>query len=267
MLTIRPPWPGEAPLLRALLPQACADAAGRLFLIARDSDGSLAGAISWQEGVAARQGVIVEVVPSKRRRGIGRRLVEALGPGELKAVVSEPATPLLAALGFRRTGGQTTAEADAVQVLDALRAWPEIEELQPGAVDPIAVALLYRRWISGNEEVPEVLTASRLLSDPALQIYTATREGRICAFLMGRREGDLATVEAWAAEPGLRGSASNAALLVGWVRQAVRRGARRGRVRWEDGVIQTPRLARRFGAREVGRAGYWTRPAMETPAP
>lgn len=67
------------------------------------------------------------------------------------------------------------------------------------------------------------------------------------------------TNEAWASDPAARGTALNTGLLVGFVRQLQRAGARRARFAWDDHVIQTPRLARRFAAREVGRVSFWTR--------
>jgi len=262
VLTIREPWPSEATLVRALLPQACGDPGGRRFLLAFEASGSVAGAASWLEEGPGRYGVAIEVVPSKRRRGIGSRILEALGPGELKATAPDAAAPFLEARGFKRTGGQTTVEAELDYVVAALRGFPEVPELREGAVDPIAVALLYRRWIVGDEQLPEALTAARLLSDPGLKIFTATRDAQVRAFLMWRRQGELVTVEAWASDPAVRGTALNTGLLVGFVRQLHAAGARRARFSWGDPVIQTPRLARRFAAREVGRAGFWTRHSL-----
>jgi GNAT superfamily N-acetyltransferase len=262
MLTIREPWPSEAPLVRALLPEACATPSGRRWVLAFEESGSVAGAASWVEEEDGRTGVAIEVVPSKRRRGIGSRILEALGPGELKAAAPDAAAPFLEARGFRRTGGQTTVESDLDYVVAALRGFPEVPELQEGPADPIAVALLYRRWIVGDEHLPEALTAARLLSDPGLKIFTATRDGQVRAFLMWSRQGELVTVEAWASDPALRGTALNTGLLVGFVRQLHRAGARRARFSWGDHVIQTPRLARRFAAREVGRVTFWTRHSL-----
>jgi len=72
---IREPRESEFAACRMLLPDACADATGRVFLLAFEGP-SMVGAASYRDDGAALNGLRLHVIEARRRCGIGSRMLE-----------------------------------------------------------------------------------------------------------------------------------------------------------------------------------------------
>jgi GNAT superfamily N-acetyltransferase len=139
-IQIREPRESEFAACRMLLPDASADAIGRVFLLAFDGP-TIAGAASYRDHVSALGDLRLHVIETRRRQGIGSRLVENvverarnLGRARILAdadVISETAAePFLAAHQFRIAHRLTYAQIG----LEKMRAqYPAVDKKLEGA--------------------------------------------------------------------------------------------------------------------------------------
>ena len=73
---IREPRRSEFTALRMLLPHGCTNPLGRLFLLLFDEAGlSIEGALSFRDNGKALGSIRLEVVPQRRRAGLGTELL------------------------------------------------------------------------------------------------------------------------------------------------------------------------------------------------
>ncbi len=132
-MTIRPPREVELPIVRALLPAEAAAPIGRTFRLAFDDSGAIVGALSWRDEGASLGGLRLHVIPSRRRQGIGRTLIDyaasstgrnlLIAEADLK---NEPdAEAFLLAQGFTLTGRLTSVEQDIEKLMPKSAIWEE----------------------------------------------------------------------------------------------------------------------------------------------
>jgi GNAT superfamily N-acetyltransferase len=260
VIAIREPGEAELPLCRILLPEVAADPAGREFRLAfRESDGKLAGALSYRDAGAALSQLRLHVVPAYRRRGIGTKLVEyaagqarTLGRGRLRAEADlhseTEAEAFLNARGFRRLGTITFVEIGVEDIRAFSSAYQERKavelpagfrfvELSKAPQDEIA--RLYAEHIAHLDAVAgfrDLLKLERANASLALMAGE-----KVAGFVVARLENRVLHTAAWVVAPEFREKNLGVALLVEHGKR-LRGQVDRQRVEFTEKSMVTPRM-------------------------
>ena len=223
---IREPRPSELPALRMLLPHACTNPLGRLFLLLFDEAGlSIEGALSFRDNGKALGSIRLEVVPHRRRAGLGTALLSyaetegrRLGRQLLIAdadILREPAAePFLDANGFVRTSRMTTVEGLTEVVCadweDVRQRTPPLHHLSPDArivgINEAPLDQLLKMYTEYISESPQLTGMQRVMRLEHYQESSILMIGNrvIAAMLSEIRDGVL-RVPAWFVAPEYRG--------------------------------------------------------------
>jgi GNAT superfamily N-acetyltransferase len=228
-LTIRAPRESEFPAVRAMLPETANDALSREFRLvfetAETGTSAIAGALSYTDQGEKLTGLRVHVVQNRRRRGIGRRMVESvverareLGRQAIAAeadIKNEPAVePFLAACGFHITNTLTCVETDVEKLqnrprpstprLDGTQEFPEgsrIVGLDEAPLDQILE--MHGRYIANAPMAPGLLRSFRPEEFPDSVVLMMGDQ--VIAFVLAQVKNKIFYVPAWCNLPEYRG--------------------------------------------------------------
>ena len=295
-LVVRPARDDERRACRILLPDMFTASQAPDLLVATLADPArpdaprLVGAagLGTVHGRAARDfPFLAHVVPSWRRRGIGRALVEAAvdhcrGKGDIlrafQPVPSESgAAGFLAACGFDGRDRIVHFETDARAFhADMLRVRQRLEQRgrirMHARVVPLRDAPAARVADLVSRHFP--ITRAQLLArlDPrststcdlnnsvALLVGEPPGAEMLGGALIYGWDGDVPVIEARVVDPALRGGWANALMLEQATRNGVAAGARRFRFFADDRLYDTMNLARRAGAEQIKvELQFWRR--------
>lgn len=274
------------PACFALLPILAAPEA--ILFTARDADGTLAGAggILWQSwndppGFPAW----VHVLPDRRRRGIGRALVDALiaaAKGELPSIWAvEPlpedgdAAAFARACGFTAEHRQLFFEGDVRALLgpitdtvDRLRtrgripAGAQVIPLEAAPIEEVAL-LVAQEFRSGPIRMTQMLSRAMIMDPAEAPIDRCVSralmvDGTLAGALLSRRTGDgAAHIACNVVAPAWRKSWCNAMLVEGFCRATADAGCIRIGFDCRDDVRDTIGIATRSDADHVRTDGLF----------
>ncbi|HEX3743874.1 MAG TPA: GNAT family N-acetyltransferase [Bryobacteraceae bacterium] len=257
---LRPPLDHEWPICRMILPETCAGASSREYLLAvQDQPPHAIAAASFRQTATGVTDLRMHVIPRFRRSGVGSQVVAFLTAGGARSVSGavDLATEALAvafceARGFSRIDTLTTVEAEIAEMREFTRRLCSRRQ-RAGEIVPLSraparqVAELHARYVAHQSE-----------SDPWRALVTATPGmqdspvaligGAVVGALLWELEGQTAVVRSRVAAPGRHASWVNALLLAEGLEGAWRRGARRVRFTYNSSNRDTQKLARRFRA-------------------
>ena len=255
-----------------LLPETFAEVEGREYLLCvRDEAPRLVGAVSFRRNGTGLTGVRLHLVPAMRRRGVGRQIVQRLrsdGATSLTGFVDarqEPgAVPFCEALGFRRTNGLTTVEADLPTFREYLRglmkrgSLPDGLRTVPLTEAPLAeVARLHAEHIAHGGELNP--WRAKFAEMPGLaQSPVAMLAGKVAGMLLWEPEGELGVVRSLVGEAGAATRWVNLLLLSVTTELIFAGGMQRVRFDFVDGNRNTRKLAQRVGAAAVREIAEYT---------
>ena len=281
-LTVSPALEPETSACLALLPKA---ADWPVELIAAKRGGELVGAaaVRWRnESNPAGFPVAIHVVAAERRRGVGRRLMEAataLCRGETPGLWSlhpiaegtpEASFAVGCGFGFARREHHFEADTDAVLAVVA----PTVSRLRDRGKLPEDLRLVslaeapldqVARLFAGGSATPGAGMMDRLTryardgDGVGDRSRVALRREQIEGAIIWRRRGDLALVEMWAIHPRNRGWLS-LVLLEDGLRRGRAEGLRTLRFHCDETVRDTMSLAEQCGAKERETLAYVYRP-------
>ncbi len=276
-VTITPAFEHETRAGLALLPEA-AEWPVELLVAKRGPALVGAAAVRWRnESNPPGFAIAVHVTANERRRGVGRRLVEAaadlcLGesPGlwSLNPIVEgTPQARFATVCGFTAARREHHFEADTEAVLGVVG--PTVSRLRDRGklpddlkLVPLGDAPLDRvaRLLAGGS-TPGAGTIDRLTryardrDGVGDRSRIALRHGQVEGAIIWRRRGDVALVEMWAVHPRNRGWLSLVLLEDGLVRGRAE-GLRTLRFHCEETVRDTMILAEQCGAKERETLAY-----------
>lgn len=270
---IRPPRDDEHVACRMLLGRGATATANTRFLLAlQDEAPFIAGAAAFVSGTRVTHSVRIHVVPTRRRLGIGTRLMApivehagALGHdgvmGLLQSPAEDAARPFLDAVGFAVAGRVATARGDIGAAMDGVL--PLADRLQRSAagrglsVVPLAsaprnavVALYLTELVRNPYTAPwalvDELTTPRYKDSPVLM-----SGDRIAGFLLYHHDTrtHVATIPARIVAPDFQGGPTNLLMLAAALRAGAAAGVREIEFDIPDGNTDTAKLARRLQAR------------------
>lgn len=257
---IRAPWPSEEPLIRRLLP-GVAMGADRLAAVSRETREILAVA-AWGYIDERACGLLIAVRSAWRRQGLGRALATAaIEASRLRGCASIDATvvraeglataELLLPLGFHLESSVTHIAVD----LDAQRAalaglarvvlpaGYSIRDCPAGQL-----VQLCRLWYLPGRQASTLIHIAAARQQLARALF---RGAEPCAFVFYSRTPEILTVDIWAADPAMRGTRANIALMASLILPALADGGREMRFSWTEGTLHTPRFANRYSARTL----------------
>ncbi len=263
----------EAPACLALLPKAAGTRA-ELLIARMDGEFCGAGAVFWAN-VRQPAGfhVLIKVFERARRRGVGRKLIEAsaaLAAEETDGLWSFDALPpegaeskFLEACGFARHNnefhylvGVESLHRSIGSLIERMKARGHIPagaECIPLS-DPRApldeIAWLIAREF-GNSPSMTMSNLRQRQSNPSDRSLFAARDGEAVGALLWRVQDDVATVDVRAVSRRSRNGWPNALMLDQALRQGLSEGIRDIRFFCDDAVADTISLARRGGGEEV----------------
>lgn len=274
-----------------LLPETFAEMDGREYrLCVRDErrgDGAgrtgaarLLGAVSFRRSAARLTGLRLHLVPAMRRTGVGRQVVQQLltdGTVSLSGFVDVrqevAGAAFCEALGFRRTDGLTTVEADLQTFRRYLHglmergAMPEGLRTVPLADAPLAeVARLHATHIVPNGELNP--WRARFAEMPGLsQSPVAVLGGKVVGMLLWEPEGELGVVRSLVGEAGAVTRWVNLLLLSTTTELIFAGGMQRVRFDFVDSNRNTRKLAQRLQATVVREIAEYTLHGAGSPEP
>ena len=278
-VAIRPARDAEAAACRALMPETFAPARAPELHVAVASNAIVgAAAIGWVPGGFPVQ---AHVVPSWRRRGVGRALLDAVATaarGEtarLRAwtLVGEgsPAEAFLRAAGFaveRRFHGFDTGFEFAAHVA-RVRAYLARGGRIPGDIAVVPPSAAPRAelvaLVAANLNAVPAAVAARLAGDGAPGYDDALsvvliHDGAVAGATLTSREGAIGRIEVNVVAPALRGGWANVVLLDETARRGMAGGIERFRFFSDETTRDTMNLGRRTGARFLGVGLVMERP-------
>lgn len=281
-MRIEPASDAALPACLALLPPV--NHPEVVVFAARDPDGTLAGAggILWQSwGEPPGFPVWIQVLPDRRRRGVGRALARALvnrARGEAQQLwaarpleEAAPSAVFARACGFEPAGRQLIYDADGATflahvaaIVERLRArgripaGVEMVDLAPELVGPVA-ELVHRELNSAPAGLAAML-AQALEQDPATAPVDRLRskvllvDGRVGGALLSRRRSDGrdTRIVCNVVAPEWRRGWANVMLLESTTRAGVETGGVRFGFDCADTMRDTIGLAERGGADLIG---------------
>jgi GNAT superfamily N-acetyltransferase len=228
-LTIRAPRESEFPAIRAMLPEAANDALSREFRLVMETTGAgasaIAGALSYIDQGQKLSGLRLHVVENRRRRGVGRQMVESVlerakelgrlgvaGEAELKRETI--AEPFLTACGFRIAGTLTCVETEVAKLrnnpspvpsrLDNVEGFPEgsrIVGLDEAPLDQILD--MHGRYIANTPMASGLLRNFRPEEFPDSVVLMIGDQ--VIAFALAQVKNKIFYVPAWCNRPEYRG--------------------------------------------------------------
>jgi len=273
-LLIREPRESEFPACRILLPEACAQPAGRLFRLVFESTGSsIVAALSYFEDSRGITGVRLHVVKKRRRSGIGSGVIqhlldEAQRQAKQRVLVdadlkNEPdAEAFLTKRGFRLIGRLTSvhgpivgrgAKRDEFQArlrgAAELPASSRMTSLADAPVDQIAQ--LYADHIANTPMMPGMERTLRADQYPESVVVMIGE--KVIGFILARAETECVRVPALAVLPEYRGKGL-AIRMIAAMEDKLGENIKRGEFEFTDSAIFTAKIAAAFG-HEVARIG------------
>ncbi len=245
---VRAPRRAEWAVCRALLPEAFAGPHPPDALLAFDGAGAPVACAAFQSTGSAIHELRLRVIRTRRREGIGRRLLRtaveraaALGTGEVHARVSSMAVPdadpFLLACGFARQSRVLTVEAPPQPLAGCIARLSRRAAVPGGArlaniadVPRQPLARLYTDLIVPELRLPPGAAAplvwdARFADSPVLLV-----NGAVAGMLLleANNGAGVCVIAARAVEPAYRGGGWANLLLLG---EGFIRGARRGSTR------------------------------------
>ncbi|HUB79923.1 MAG TPA: GNAT family N-acetyltransferase [Bryobacteraceae bacterium] len=257
---LRPPLDHEWPICRMLLPENCAEAPSRQYLLClNDRPPHAIAAASYRQTPGAVADLRLHVIPPFRRRGVGSEMVAHLTRGGALSVsgvvdlsCEDAAVAFCEARGFARIDTLTTVEAEIAGMREYTRRLcgrrPAVAEIVPLSCAPAGeVARLHARYVAHQTEADpwrHLMSSSSGVQDSPVALIGGTVVGA----LLWELEGQTAVVRSRVAAPGKHMAWVNALLLAEGLDGAWRRGAARVRFTYNSTNRDTRKLARRFGA-------------------
>lgn len=270
---LRPPLEHEWPICRMLLPETRAGEPSREFLLCvRDEAPRVIAAASFRQTSEAVIDLRIHVIPTFRRRGVGRQVVAYLARRGMRSVSGmvdmnrqHDAAAFCEALGFHCVDTLTTVEAEMAEMREYLRALcarrPAAAQIVPLSSVPAAeVAQLHTRYVAHQTDSNPwraLLTGPGDLEGSVAALI----DGSVAGALLGGLEGETAVVRSRVAAPGPHSAWVNALLLTAAVEGAWSRGARRVRFTYNSSNRDTQKLARRFRTQITEVVALFTLPA------
>lgn len=263
-----------------LLPETFTpDRAPVVWLALDGADLAGAAAVGWGPGGFPVQ---VNVVPPRRRRGVGRalvdRLVDILAP-ETDALRSwtlvpeaGPAGAFLRSAGFqahRRFLGFETDDVEFPAMIQPVRARFEsrgrglpagarLVGLREAPADDL-IELVSADFAGGPRVVRARLSGTGAAAfEPDISVVMM-RDDTILGAVLASRRDDIAMIDAIVVAPQVRARGANVVLLDEVTRRAMAQGCRRSRFYCEDTTRDTVNVARRAGARELETTAIFRR--------
>ena len=280
---IRDSRAGDAEFFQTWLPQALVGTPAALLLVAVEREsGVLVGAATlrvFRDRVAR---FTIFVVPGFRRRGCGKSLLQSVrtlaSQHNVARLLSDWSNQVgasdeqtLTALAFFRACGLAVEQeivsyraelSAALRVLEPLyerRSLPSgIRSVPIGQVAARQVALFTVQNVGG---LPEKVVA-QLVGDhdrrysPTISLAVLA-DDELAGVILARRETDTLIVDSKIVAPSHRGGMINLALMCLSLRQAVSEGLCQLQFESDLRIHDTIKLARRFGASEIGRRQCW----------
>ncbi len=263
MIAIREPRETELTLCRMLLPEACVSPVARHFRLAFAGEAvKLVGALSYRDDAVALAAVRVHVIPTRRREGIGARMLEYVANEAVKLgrrrVIADvdlqselEAEPFLISQGFGKQGTVTFAEMNLADQRERMKSSGQkleasIQKLPEGArlvslseAGAEEVTRLYARHIAHMEPLMGLRQAFRI--DEQIDSVVLLINDRVVGFVLARVQGGTMHVPAWVVAPEYREQSIGNALLCGLFRRV---SGRVERIRFEftDAAMATPRV-------------------------
>jgi GNAT superfamily N-acetyltransferase len=273
-LVLREPRESESAVCRMLLPEACANPTDRLFRLAFEPPGNrIVGAFSYLDDTQALVGVRLHVVKTRRRSGIGSRLIqhildEARGLGRNRVVVDsdlkkEPdAEPFLTALGFRISGRLTSVHGPIIgRSANRERFQARLagaEPLPPAArmtsiseAPADQILRLYAEHIASVPMMPGMHRIFRAEQFPESVVVMV--DGHVIGFLLAQVAGETVHVPALVVLPEYRGKRL-AIRMIAALEKRLTEHVTQGEFQFTESAIFTAKLAAEFG-HEVSRIG------------
>jgi GNAT superfamily N-acetyltransferase len=273
-MIVRRPRQSERIVCRMLLPEAAPTGHSREFRLGVDDAGGwIVGAVSFQDTGEALVDVRAHVVPTERRRGAGRRLLQAVvdeaaarGRQEVVAVADPTreriAPTFLASNGFEPRGRLLSVEADLETACQALCPTKDRVLARHGLPPSVRVetlaachlrtaADLYADYIAHS---PELRVESERLGREfeGFDLSNVLLVGeRVEAMILGERRKDAAVVHAWIVRPGFRGGGGSAVLVGVWLERARDAGLRLLQFETADTTRDTMKVVERVRGRVV----------------
>ncbi len=255
-----------------LLPETFADVEGREYrLCLRDESPRLVGAVSFRRSGTALTGLRLHLVPAMRRQGLGRQIVQALrsdGATTLTGLIDVRQEPAAAsfceAVGFQRTDGLTTVEADLTVFREYLRGLMQRGSLPDGLCTvPLReaslrdVARLHAQHIAHGSALNP--WRAQFAEMPGLgDSPVALLHGRVVGMLLWEPEGDLGVVRSLVGEAGAVTRWVNLLLLSTTADLILAGGMQRVRFDFVDSNRNTRKLAQRLNAVVVRELAEYT---------
>jgi GNAT superfamily N-acetyltransferase len=283
---LRQAAPSDAPLIRAWLPGTLGGTPPAMFAVATEAaTGAVAGLASlraFADGVGRFR---VFVDSPMRRRGCGTALLDWVRDAARRARLALlllgayfPPAPGdesgRAAVAFFRARGLAVMQdilryraevATALAVLEplyqrCLRARAGVDSpriVTADQVDPRLLAEFAVRHVGGFvEEVAARLRGQGAAYSPALSPVALVGQ-RVVGALLSVPQGDVGFVETRAVDPGYRNGWVNLALMYRAIAAGAPLGIKKFEFEGDSRDHDTAKLARRFGATQIGRRQCW----------
>ncbi|HEV8637970.1 MAG TPA: GNAT family N-acetyltransferase [Chloroflexota bacterium] len=234
---------------------------GTLTLLARRDD-ELLGAAGVQDGDPIELLGLVD--PAHRRRGVGRRLLEAAkeearrrGQPELLLTVDEASA---AGLAFAEAVGGRRRQAEYRMELERIpeeRDWSPRLELRPATPDDLAAFVAVLAAGFGDPRRRVRAREARRLGDPRQHAYLARLDGRPVGTIRAGEHDDGVYVTSFAVVPELRGRGLGRQMLTRLVRQLADGGRAPIRIEVETENRNALGLYRSCGFRVLQAFAYY----------